>query len=214
MSTLVRNSLATAIFVVGLTLLHACRSEQPRPIRRSDIPHAALQSADVAFRLGRSIESDVIAACDGKKGYSHVGVIIRSDTATLVVHVEPSRSTDERVRCERADDFFRSDRASAGAVMRIDGITDRQRSVITAYVLSLVEAGIGFDHDYSMTDSTRMYCTELVERAFASAGISLSQGRRHKLPLAKEEVIMPSDIEHNNLLSIIWSFTSPESPTP
>ena len=186
--------------------LAGCRGNGNASAAETAIPYDSLRTADLALRLGRSIESEAIASCGGGERYSHAGIIIRSDTAAVVIHIEPSATADERVRCDAAGDFFRSDRASAGAVMRLRGITDAQRRDIAYYARALAGSEIVFDHDYSLSDSTRMYCTELVERAYAAAGISLSQGRRHKVPLKREPVIMPSDITHNDSLETIWNY--------
>lgn len=203
MSISIRNSLilslAAAIFAGGCG-----RSDTAATV--PTIPCRMLQSADLAFRLGRSIESEVVASCDTGRRYSHVGIIIRSDTSAAVIHVEPSPVGDERVRCDDIADFFRSDRASAGAVMRLNGITGAQRKAVAEYAAALPGSDVRFDHGYSMSDSVLMYCTELAERAFAASGISLSQGRRHKVPLMKEPVIMPADISANDSLTTIWSY--------
>ncbi len=204
MSISIRNSVAVAL---ALVLSAGCGSAE-HSVTVPEIPYGSLQTADLAFRLGRSVESAMIASCDEEMRYSHVGIVIRSDSGAAVVHIEPSPATDERVRCDSAEDFFRSDRAAAGAVMRLSGLTDIQRSVISDYALRLLDSQIVFDHDYSMADSTRMYCTELVERAFAAAGISLSQGRRHRFPLTREPVILPSDLARNDSLSTVTAFTA------
>lgn len=205
MSILIRNSVAAALAFV---LSAGCGGPAERSVTAPDIPYDSLQTADLAFRLGRSVESEMIASYDEGMRYSHVGVVIRCDSGAAVVHIEPSPTTDERARCDSAEDFFRSDRAAAGAVMRLSGLNDIQRTAIRDYALRLRDSQIVFDHDYSMADSTRMYCTELVERAFAAAGISLSQGRRHRFPLTREPVILPSDMARNDSLSTITAFTA------
>ena len=184
MSISIRNSVATALAFV---LSAGCGGPAERSVTAPDIPYDSLQTADLAFRLGRSVESEMIASYDEGMRYSHVGVVIR---------------------CDSAEDFFRSDRAAAGAVMRLSGLNDIQRTAIRDYALRLRDSQIVFDHDYSLADSTRMYCTELVERAFAAAGISLSQGRRHRFPLTREPVILPSDMARNASLSTITAFTA------
>lgn len=204
MSISIRNSVAAALAFV---LSAGCGGPAERSVTAPDIPYDSLQTADLAFRLGRSVESEMIASCDEGMRFSHIGVIIRCDSGAAVVHIEPSPTTDERVRCDSAEDFFRSDRATAGAVVRLSGLNDIQRTAIRDYTLRLRDSQIVFDHDYSLADSTRMYCTELVERAFAAAGISLSQGRRHRFPLTREPVILPSDMARNASLSTITAFT-------
>ena len=53
-----------------------------------------------------------------------------------------------------------------------------------------------FDHDYDDRDTTRMYCSELVNHAYASNGIELAGDRRHdfNVPgLRIRHVILPAD---------------------
>ncbi len=195
-------------FVAATLLFAAGCGPTAHHVTIPDIPCDSLRTADLAFRLGRTIESEIIASCDGGMRFSHIGIIVQGDSGAAVVHIEPSPISDERVRYDSAADFFRSDRASAGAVMRLKGLTDRQCDVIRDHALRMADSHIVFDHDYSMTDSARMYCTELVERVFASAGISLSQGRRHEFPLAKEPVILPSDIARNDSLAVVFNFAT------
>ena len=90
--------------------------------------------------------------------------------------------------------------------MRHNAINDSLRLVISAYAKELLASPITFDHDYRLSDSSQMYCTELVEKIFQQVGISLARGQKIRLPLAKEPVIMPSAIYENDSLSMIWSY--------
>ena len=190
-------------FILILTLLLAtsCRGDNSHIATLPNIPKSEFRTGDIAFRLGRSIESSVIAA-DG--GYSHVGVIIRRDSALQVVHIEPSRKESEQTKYESLEDFFHPDKASAGAVMRIQNLDSAQCVAIENYLLSC--RGISFDHDYTLSDSTKMYCTELVHRAYSTIGIDLTRGIRHSVPLADEPVILPSDIYQSEKLTKIWNY--------
>ena len=155
----------------------------------------------MAFRLGRSIESSVIAS---QGNYSHIGVIIERDSARLVAHIEPSREGSELTRYESVEEFFHPDRASAGCVMRINELDSVQRLKIESYLLACKD--ITFDHDYTLSDTTQMYCTELVHRALMTANIDLTHGIRHNVPIAKESVILPSDMLRDERLTKVWSY--------
>ena len=165
------------------------------------IPISDIRSCDLVFRLGRSIESAIVAA-DG--GYSHIGVIIRANSGLWVAHIEPSREGQEQTKYESLEEFFRSDRALAGCVMRLEELDPMQRERVENYLLSC--RNISFDHDYMLSDTTQMYCTELVWRAFLSVEVDLSAGTRRKLPLAREQVILPTDIFANEALVKVWSY--------
>lgn len=203
MLILIRNS---ALCLLLSLVMAGCGNQEQ--IITPTIPIEKFRSADLAFRLGRSIESDVIAA-RGEGGYSHIGVIVSSDSGLRVVHIEPSRSQAEIIRSETLEEFFHPDRALAGAVMRFDGIDSLQRGVVERRATNLLAAKISFDHDYILSDSNAMYCTELAEWIFQQIGISLYEDRRQDLPFAREAVILPSDIYVNENLESIWHYSAP-----
>lgn len=171
-------------------------------------PIDSLRSADLAFRLGRTLQSSAIAAgTDKESRYSHIGVILRQADDVSVIHIEPCRDGDEGVKRESLEDFFAPDKASAGAIVRLGNLSDSQRQIISQYLLLATRSPISFDHDYSLSDTTRMYCTELTEWAYSKADITLSEGRCHRLPLASEPVILPQDILKRADAIKIWEFT-------
>ena len=173
------------------------------------MPVDSLLSADLAFRLGRTLQSSAIATGTDKDArYSHIGIIVRQADDVSVIHIEPQRGGDEGVKCECLEEFFAPDKASAGAIVRLDNLTCEQRQTISQYLLLAARSPIRFDHDYTLSDTTRMYCTELTEWAYSKAGITLSAGRRHSLPLASEAVILPGDILQRNDVVPIWAFPS------
>jgi hypothetical protein len=139
--------------------------------------------------------------------FSHVGIIIRQADSLSVIHIEPCRDGDEMVKCEKLEDFFAYDKAVSGAIVRLENLTDEQRDRIQQAALSATLSHINFDHDYILSDTTRMYCTELTEWAYSKADISLSEGRCHRLPLASEPVILPQDILKRADVVRIWGFT-------
>ena len=91
--------------------------------------------------------------------------------------------------------------------MHHDSLTTAQQDRVAARAIELLNSRILFDHDYLLSDTEEMYCTELVESIFSSVDISLSQGRRHTLPLVAESLILPSDIAQNDALTTIWRFS-------
>lgn len=178
-------------------------------------PAETLQSGDLAFRMGRSIESEAIAAASKNSDkYSHIGVVLRVGASAHIVHIEPKRDDNERIKCEQLADFFAPEQASAGVIVRLNDLTEQQRQIIHAQCIQATQSAICFDHDYMLSDTTAMYCTELTEWIFAKADIDLSEGRRHRLPLASEAVILPCDILQRGDISIIWRFPHPSGERP
>ena len=205
MSILPRNSILKLFLFALLALSVRCSANRPVADCSVDIPVADFRQADIVFRLGRTIQSSAIAS-QGAGGYSHIGILIEVDSALQVLHIEPSRQSSEKIKTETLQEFFSAEQAVAGCVVRHSGISEPSRAAIAGYAKHLLNSDIAFDHDYQLSDSSRMYCTELVEIIYRHIGISLSQEKKVRLPLAKEPVILPSAIYENDSLVSIWSY--------
>lgn len=209
MSILTRNNRCKYLCIILFTLLVAgCKQSQLLPQQISP-PTSSFATGDLAFRLGRTLQSSLIASsADDSTRYSHVGVILFRNDSCLVVHIEPKDDNlPDEIRCEPIEDFFSPQAAVSGCVMRHDSLTTTQQDRVAARAIELLNSRILFDHDYLLSDTEEMYCTELVESIFSSVGISLSQGRRHTLPLVAEPLILPSDIAQNGALTTVWRFS-------
>lgn len=185
-----------------LLLITSCRSGgNDYDVTLPEIPIYNLRSGDLVFRLGRTLESRAIAI---EGGYSHVGIVIRHDSTLQIAHIEPSRDDSEKTKYESLEQFFHPKNATSGAVMRIEGLNSEQQAIVENYLFSC--KNISFDHDYKLSDTTQMYCTELAFRAFSEIGIDITDGTRHRVPIVQEEVILPTDISNNDRLVEIWQY--------
>lgn len=151
-----------------------------------------IREGDVVFRRGGGVASRAVLLADAGGMYSHVGVVVDGGR---VVHSVPEGG----VKIEALEAFFAPRAAHRGAVMRLD-------SVVTVKVAHFV--GAEFDHDYDLADSMRLYCTELVWRAFHNAGVDLSEGRRSEIavPGFDGEYILPSDLAKCGRLTAVMEF--------
>ena len=103
--------------------------------------------------------------------------------------------------------FFSTFNAVMGEVMRHKD--QKVAEVAAREALRLYRRGILFDHDYDDSDSTKLYCSELVERAYLGAGVSLAEERRHDFIVPGfhfEHVIMPTDIYESSMIRTISRF--------
>ena len=145
MLILIRNSLS--LIFLALCVVQCSTREEIVPA----IPVQELREGDVAFRLGRTLQSDAIAAAtQGESRYSHVGVIVGWGDSLRVVHIEPERDGEERVKMESVEEFFHPARAVAGCVARYENLTEWQRQTIECEAMRLHAKGVEFDHDYSL----------------------------------------------------------------
>ena len=195
-----RNNLFPIL--LSLFLVQCSTSEDAMP----SIPQEDFRAGDVVFRLGRTLESDAIASvAEDDFRFSHVGVVIGRGDSLRVVHIEPEREGAERIKAESLEDFFSLSRAVKGMVARRKSINLEQCQIIENEALRLLDLNVRFDHDYSLQDSSEMYCTELIDYIFQKAGITLTE-RRYELPLVREGVILPHSMLKDGDLQRVWGY--------
>lgn len=162
----------------ALLLLTACHRSLPRVILPSDVE---LQPGDLVFRLGGGLTSRAITTYDRGGRYSHVGMVVDSAGHTMIIHAVPdehdSPTDSDRVKLDLPEVFFDSFHALNGAVCRFAD-TDAARRA-TDYVWRAYRRRAAFDHDYDLTDTTRLYCCELIIHAFREAGAPLTLPSQH-----------------------------------
>ncbi len=174
-------------------------------------PEHLLQEGDLVFRRGTGIASHMVLVADKKGLYSHIGIVICHEGMWQVIHAVPGepdfRGDSDRVKMEPLYRFFAPDRAACGALMRVQGNPARNR-LAARHALACYEAGMLFDHRYDLSDSTRVYCTELIQRSYLKEGTDLAKGRitSVSLPALNGSYILPSDISHNSQIELIYQF--------
>ena len=169
-----------------------------------------LRAGDVVLRRGGGMASRAVLVADGGD-YSHVGIVVDSAGVMMVVHAvpgEPDYDGDpDRGKMEPAAEYFDGGRASSGCVLRCARDSVARRAAAKA--VEVYRRGTLFDHDYDAADTVRMYCCELVEAAYLSAGVSVAPGPRHdvSLPgLSFRDVILPSDFCRSPVLRLVAAF--------
>ena len=206
LSSMPNKHLILLISLLILLPLLGCRTATSNVYVSPTIPVDGIEPGDIAFRLGRTLHSSLIASAgDSLSSFSHVGIIVERDGELAVIHIEPS-STNDSIRRESIGEFFQGDRSAAGAIFRVENLDDVKLSTILGHAERIYNSRILFDHDYMLSDATRMYCTELIEHIYSHCGISLSRGMTRSLPLVKEPVILPADMAQNPMLKCVWSY--------
>lgn len=184
-----------------------CSSQQQKPTL--DIPVNLLQEGDIVFRRGEGFTSDIVAYNDADGKYSHVGIIAKVDSNLVIVHAVPGESDDGRdiVKAVKLEDFFAPDKALKGEIMRIT-LNSEQRQNISHRAIKKACSQVEFDHQYNIDDTSKLYCTELLQLLFGHIGIDLAQGRitHINVPGMTGNYIMPSDIHKNPELESIFIF--------
>lgn len=153
-----------------------------------------LHEGDLIFRKGRSIESFAVCVLDPVKGYSHAGMIVNQDGKACVVHAVPGESGEgeERLKLESPASFLAGDKASSYAVYRPDFSSGSLHQAAMA-ALEYYRRGCTFDHEYSFDTEDKLYCTELILKAYAKAGLQIRDVKPSALDLGitRVRVVLP-----------------------
>ncbi len=203
MNRLLRYTMLTTLLLCG------CSTQGPHQEQRLEEVEATLQSGDLLFRRGTGLAGHVVATLDKEGHFSHVGLVVGDTTDWRVVHAvpyEPEFEGDfDRVKCEPVADFLgRYPSAEFGLYRPL--VEPQALERITRHALRLSRERVPFDHDYNTEDTTRLYCTELIEYLFHLEGYSLSEGRRTEINLTgfAGSYIFPSDVTQSSLLIPIY----------
>lgn len=195
--------------LLALCLCVSCKNTRAKSQRI--MPVEILADGDLAFRRGTGLLSQVVTSASKDGVYSHIGILKKIDNEWFVIHAVPDEPDFEgdpdRVKMDSLSRFFAADRAVRGMIARV---TDDSLAASKAAAIAwkMARERVLFDHDYDLTDTSRMYCSELVEFAYRETGICLSEGRRTQInvPAMGGTYLMPDDIACNKRLKIIYSF--------
>ncbi|MDR2894910.1 MAG: hypothetical protein LBU97_05560 [Alistipes sp.] len=211
------------MLTVVLTVALAACGGGRQQVRDFTPIEAALREGDIVFRRGTGMVSHAVMAADRGGAYSHTGIVVLDGGALKIVHVVPGEpdasGVKDRIKAEEPKIFFAPDRAVEGAVMRLqdeagaaDSIAAGSGNSIAARAarraLALVEKEIAFDHDYDLEDTTRMYCTELLQFVFEREGCDITDGARSHIaaPGFRGDYILPTDIQNSPRVRPIYRF--------
>lgn len=210
MSNYFKHTLYTiAIIISILTMIQCSGPEQPKLSPK--IPIEKLQAGDIAFRRGESIASEVVLYNDIDGRYSHVGLVVETDSGLMVAHSVPGETSTQEtidvIQIEHINHFFEPKVSVRGEIMRMN-LDSAQRHLLNILALKKVDDKVPFDHNYDLSDTTKLYCTELLQLLFKNIGIDLAQGRTTPInvPGLSNNYIMPSDIYNNNNLKTIFYY--------
>lgn len=130
---------------------------------------ARLRDGDLIFRRGRDVTAEAVAVGSGNARFSHVGLLVRLQGAPWVVHAAPAEGGDpDGVQVQPLAAFADPRVASDVAVYRL-ALTPAQRERVRAYALA--RRGVRFDGALRYSTDDALYCTELVLKALAAAGV-------------------------------------------
>ncbi|WP_241576022.1 YiiX/YebB-like N1pC/P60 family cysteine hydrolase [Rosenbergiella collisarenosi] len=164
--------------ILGLPLL--CWGNRVPPL---------VESGDLVFRTGDEAISSVITSMDSS-GFSHVGMLYRDHQQYYVIHATPAEHPGARdeVVVDTLEFFKGRAKYHRVAYYHVSAPELAHRAAVNA---ALAQRG----RPFSVLDARGIYCTELVDQAWAAAGYPLTQGRKTlHLPGATVELILPQHL--------------------
>ena len=194
---------------VSILLAIGCNNEEisSRTILPTD---CSLKAGDVVFRRGSGLTSRAVIMSSKDGVYSHVGIVVDSDSGLMIVHAVPGEpdfdGDEDRVKLDRPEHFFARIRAENGEVRRhSDSIAARKASEVA---MKVYQRHTLFDHDYDDNDTTKMYCTQLVTYAFDRAGYPFTDIEHENINFLTlhTSCILPSSLLNSKHLHLVKRF--------
>lgn len=197
--------------VITLVILASigCKSSSVDQALLLETLNEKIEEGDLVFRRGTGVVGRIVTSVDTRGQFSHVGVAVIKDGVWHIIHAVPHEPDFEgdvdRVKCEPLASFVGRYESGAVGIYRVN-ISEEGREIAIQNAWRLSRENRAFDHEYDTDDTTKLYCTELVEHIYKLAGVSLSGGRRTRLsfPTLSGEYIMPSDMTDSELLTLIY----------
>lgn len=130
---------------------------------------ASLKEGDLIVRRSGGLISTLLASASRvDKRYSHAGVIHFESRRCRVVHCIDATEGPSGLRSESLEEFLDPTTTLAYALYRFP-LSGAERSV-SAYVCdSALQAGLSFDRNFNLEESSFMYCTEWVRYCIGRA---------------------------------------------
>jgi len=157
----------------------------------NDIPLSNLNNGDLIFRCGRSTESYAVYLADKNAEFTHLGIISIENKIPFVIHVVPDKN--KLVKKESLAEFLKPKNTSEFAIYRSHYkkvFLDKVVQEANSFYLKKYE----FDNKYDLETDSKLYCTELVLKAFNNVGISLKiKAKVLNYGIGKHNIIFPSE---------------------
>lgn len=160
-------------------------------------PVGAWRDGDILLMEGKTWRSRFVRCLQaGGSPFSHVGVVDVSGAEVFVIHADPFAG---KVVRQRWQDILAAGRVRHGKLLRVAALTDAMAGLIKAKARQFAALGVPFDDEFRWEKADRLYCTELVARAYEAAGICLIvPKRRYVLPadLLAAPGVFPVSVAH------------------
>ena len=162
--------------ILVLAVLNACNTDRLRHIETINlvaIPSAiknSFKSGDIIVRKGGGALSYAIMNTT-KEPYSHCGIIVRNHDSLTVIHAIAdilSESNEDGVQAISLNNFVRLTTDSMLFVCR-PIFEDSLGIKLANEAIIMLNKKLPYDHRYNLSSENKIYCSELIYRAFLNA---------------------------------------------
>ena len=173
----------------------------PRRNRVETLPSGVdLRTGDVMLLGSESWRGRFILALDRNSDYAHIGLVEVCSNNVFIIHADPDQ---KGVACDAIGDYLRSNIVSRLLLLRVDVACGVANNAVK-YAREQWHNHKPFDDTFRYGKGKGFYCTELVLRAYDSAGIKL-------LPDVKDgDRIFPSEVIESGCVSKIAEWGRPK----
>ncbi|UMB54287.1 hypothetical protein MKD41_02120 [Lutibacter sp. A64] len=150
-----------------------------------------LQNGDLILRCGKSTGSYLVHLADKTSEYTHIGIIAIEKGTPYVIHAVPHKNNT--LKKETFKKFLNPKKASSYAVYR-STFNAKTLSKVVNEAQKFYLKKCTFDNEYNLNTDNKLYCTELILKAFKNAGITLNiKERELKFVVGTHAIIFPSE---------------------
>jgi hypothetical protein len=148
-----------------------------------------LNNGDLILRCGKSSESYAVHLADNGAEFTHIGIISIEDNIPFVIHAVPHNK--KFIKKEAINVFLDESNASQFAIYRTNYSNLKE---VVKEAQSFYQKKYEFDTKYNLESDSKLYCTELIQKAFKNAGISLKlKTKEFDYGIGKHKIIFPSE---------------------
>lgn len=206
-----KNHIAGVLAVVFALVFTSITFYSGNPPSRAElkINPGLLKNGDIIFRKGHGFVTEMVLLADGQSSYSHTGIIVINENRVHVIHAVPDEAENgiDLIKNENLSDFLNSAKTEAAVVYRLKKDSSGTAFKAAQKAEEYFNYGLLFDAALDLKTDDKLYCTELVWKAFKFAGLDLIDEKFNHFdtPIRKGLYIFPSSLLGSKHLTQITS---------
>ncbi|MCB0084285.1 MAG: hypothetical protein KDE47_25270 [Caldilineaceae bacterium] len=202
-----RRRIWIGVLLIATAMLTKSTAESAKPSGWLSLDVDRLETGDLIFRRGQGIGSWVVLDSDPQSAYSHVGLVLRQTKNIWVIHTVPTSAFGENdvARMDSLKTYLSRKDATQAAVYRVQEKYGLVAKKAVQIAQGFVKDEVPFDTQFEVSTPDKLYCTELVWRAYLYAGLNLTDGKLDPLdlPFADGQYILPSRLMQSPYIKLI-----------